>query len=56
MSMMIVTLIFAMNKLQNLFDKKNPSIVSFKQEIKAGQENSFEIHDDFMLAFGLDSY
>ena len=56
MSMMIVTFIFAMIKLQHLFDKKNPAIVSFKQEIEVGQENSFEITDDFMLAFGLDTY
>ena len=56
MLMMIVTFIFAIHKLQNLFDFKNPSIVIFKQEIGAGQENSYEISDDFMLAFGLDTY
>ena len=54
--MMTVTFIFAMMKLQNLFDFKNPAIAIFKQEIEAGQENSFEITDDFQMAFGLDTY
>ena len=52
---MIVTAIFAMIKLQHLLSHKNPSISVFNEEIEASEENSYQISDEFMLAFGLDS-
>ena len=49
-----LTLVFALLKLQQLLQYKNPLISTFDQEIEPLEENSFSLNSDrFMLAFGV---
>ena len=49
-----LTFVFALLKLQQLLQYKNPSISTFDQEIEPREENAFSLNSDrFMLAFGV---
>ena len=53
-SILSVTLLFALLKLQDLLTKHNPTISSFVEEDAFGPSDKFDTgHDDFMMAFAL---